>query len=100
MATIYNKDTCIIYTVICFSNDWLQAWVPLISSLQGLLLSLDTHLTYVPECVRLINHKNGDIPWGNWTLYKKHLLRFLKKETGSLPVTQTAAPLGGLVLRL
>lgn len=51
-----------------------------LSSLQGLLLPLNIHLTYVPECVQLINHKYDDIPWSNWTLYKKHLLCFLKRE--------------------
>lgn len=82
--------------LICFSIGY-RCWTQFISSLQGLLLSLNIHLTYVPECVQLINHKNDDIPWSNWTLYKKHLLCFLKREGQAISQSaETAALPGGM----
>lgn len=60
LCNIYNQSVSLTLSY--------RGWAQFIFSLQGLLLSLDTHLTYVPENMQLINHKNGAVPWSDGTL--------------------------------
>lgn len=67
--------------LVNLSNYQLQGWTYFTSCLQGFLLSLDTHQTYVPERMQLINHKNDDVPWSNWILSKS--ICSLSREGGA-----------------